>query len=539
MRKVELIPAALAVAGMLACGGPAPSPSGPTLQPAPGSIQPLQKIYTEHLGQLTNTALNPLEPLGFTGTDLGMSFEREGRIIFLFGDSRALDPADQDDDSIAWIDIGPSPGETRSMPKLTWFQRPNGLFLPVLIPTVNLKALQVPVEGLPMGSRTYVFAASGLDPTHYLVLAHTEGFAFDSLVFDNRQVSDRFLNFSAIAEPGVIWFIGSTPYHRSAIYLAKVAPEQLTDRSAWQYYRGHSNGTPVFGSSEAEARPIVNVGCVGELSVRQFSSLGYLMIYSCDQPRGVFLRVAHDPVGPWSAPTTIFDPFLAGDQGYGYFLHQQESVAGFDDGLTEPGYQETAGFEYGSYLVPQWTVNEAAGVYSIVYTLSSWNPYEVHLMRTIIAEPGVTASPPPPRGQGLPPATLTNGDFATGDLQGWQSSGDPFTLIQGTDGHWRLTTYVQPQGDGVVGQLWQDFTLDSTTRELRFSVSGGDATVKLMHGDEVVRASRGRRTNSTETPVRWYLSEFRGETLRLLIEDDLTEGWGFVTTSGFQFVREP
>jgi hypothetical protein len=39
--------------------------------------------------------------------------------------------------------------------------------------------------------------------------------------------------------------------------------------------------------------------------------------------------------------------------------------------------------------------------------------------------------------------------------------------------------------------------------------------------------------------VRWFLSEFRGETLRLLIEDDLTGPWGFVTTTGFQFVREP
>ena len=128
MRKVELIPAALAVVGMLACGGAKAPPVAEVLGPAPGSIQPLQKIYTEHLGQLTNTALNPLAPLGFTGTDLGMSFEREGRIIFLFGDSRALDPADQDDDSIAWIDIGPSPVETRSMPKLSWFQSPTASF---------------------------------------------------------------------------------------------------------------------------------------------------------------------------------------------------------------------------------------------------------------------------------------------------------------------------------------------------------------------------------------------------------------------------
>jgi len=102
MRKVATITLALALVGTAACGGPsAPPLSANILQPAPGSIQPLQKIYTEHLGQLTNSALNPLEPLGFTGTDLGVSFERDGRIIFLFGDSRALDPAEVNDDSIA------------------------------------------------------------------------------------------------------------------------------------------------------------------------------------------------------------------------------------------------------------------------------------------------------------------------------------------------------------------------------------------------------------------------------------------------------
>jgi len=537
MRKLTIIAVAVALAGMVACGGAKAPPVAEVLGPAPGSIQPLQKIYTEHLGQLTNTALNPLAPLGFTGTDLGMSFEREGRIIFLFGDSRALDPADQDDDSIAWIDIGPSPVETRSMPKLTWFQRPNGLFLPVLIPSVDMKTFNVPVDGVPLGTTTYLFAAAGFMTSS--VLAHTQDLDFDSLVLDHQVPGGWFLNISTIVEPDAIWIFGSGPYRASAVYLAKVAPERLADRAAWLYYRGYSNGAPVFGASPSDARPVVEASCVGELSVRKIPALGYLMAYNCGQPRGVLLHLAHDPTGPWSPSTTIFDPLLAADQGFGYFMHQATSTVGYDDGLTEPGRDEERGGAYGPYLVPQWTVNEAAGVYSLVYTLSSWNPYEVHLMRTIVAEPGVTASPPPPRGQGFPPATLTNGDFATGSLLGWQGSGGPFALVQGSDGHWRLTTYVQPQGEGVVGRLWQDFTLDSTTRELRFSVSGGDAVVKLLHGDEVVRTTRGRRTNSPETPVRWFLSEFSGEYLRLLIEDDLTAPWGFVTTTGFEFVREP
>ena len=88
--------------------------------------------------------------------------------------------------------------------------------------------------------------------------------------------------------------------------------------------------------------------------------------------------------------------------------------------------------------------------------------------------------------------------------------------------------------DATVGKLWQDFTVDSTTSELRFAVHGGDARVVLMRGNEIVRATRARRTNDTATPVVWTLSRFRGQTLRLMIEDSLTSAWGFITTTGFE-----
>ena len=151
----------------------------------------------------------------------------------------------------------------------------------------------------------------------------------------------------------------------------------------------------------------------------------------------------------------------------------------------------------------------------------------------------MAASPPPPKGVGLPPAALANGDFSTGDLQGWQSSGDSFAVFQGTDSRWRLTTYVPPNGDAVVGALWQEFVVDAKTHELRFGVSGGDATVRLYRGNEVVRTSRGRRDNSVETPVHWLLDDLHGETVRLAIEDRSTGAWGFVTTTGFEFIRDP
>jgi hypothetical protein len=194
-------------------------------------------------------------------------------------------------------------------------------------------------------------------------------------------------------------------------------------------------------------------------------------------------------------------------------------------------------------MIPQWTTLDSPGVFSIVYALSSWNPYKVHLIHTILAQPGVTASPPPPKGTGLPKATLVNGNFATGDLSGWQTSGDLF-LLQAAGGAWQLTTNVPSEGGPAVeGAMWQDFTVDAKTHELDFAVSGGnntDASVSvellLLATGDVVRASRGPGSN-TPRQVRWLLDDLHGQTVRLLIQDQ--SPIDYLTTTGFTYVQDP
>jgi hypothetical protein len=50
----------------------------------------------------------------------------------------------------------------------------------------------------------------------------------------------------------------------------------------------------------------------------------------------------------------------------------------------------------------------------------------------------------------------------------------------------------------------------------------------------VVRRSRGRRDNDVETEVRWQLAGLRGETVRVVIVDDLAGAWGFVGAGAFE-----
>lgn len=507
-----------------------------------GSPPALTKLYTEHLGQLTGTVRNPLRPLGMNGTDLGVSFARDGKVVFLFGDSWTTDryKAHWNDDSVAFTAPTPLP-DSGKLPRLSWLAS-GGRFESIRVPTIDLGEMNVPVEAVVVGAKTYLFFSSGWSSkTHdhsRSIVAHASGLALHRLTLDHSVASKKFINVSVVVERGRAWIFGSGRYRKSGVYLARVPSGQIATRAAWRYYRGFTGGAPQFGPGETTATPLVDASCVGELSVRRHPSRPlYFMAYNCNKPRGIHLRVASRPAGPWSAPILIFDPATSADRGYEHFMHAKESVVGHDDGLSEPGREDRWGGEYGPYLAPQWFRSTASGLHQIVYTLSSWNPYQVHLMRTTLGEPGASYSPPR-RGVGLPAATLKNGDFSR-QLSGWDKSGDGFGVYRGSDGKRRLTTHVLPKGDRVVGKLWQDFTVDGTTHVLSFYIHGGDALVELirLRTGDVVRTSRGRRRNSPETYVRWHLEEYRGEKMRVLIDDQLTGAWGFVGVRDFAFGR--
>jgi hypothetical protein len=153
----------------------------------------------------------------------------------------------------------------------------------------------------------------------------------------------------------------------------------------------------------------------------------------------------------------------------------------------------------------------------------------------VLVPPG-TSYTPPVRGEGLPPTHLVNGDFATYNMSGWTTIGDgaSFGVFTGSDGQPRMTTYTVAKGDAAVGAIFQDFTVDANTSELRFKLHGGDGTISLYRGGELLRRSQGRRTNDVETQVIWKLEEYRGDTLRIVVADASTSPWGFVGMSGIE-----
>lgn len=486
-------------------------------------------ISTADLGCFTPPGV--LAAVGLAGTDLGVAFPLGDRVAFLFGDSWTPDRRDQDADSVAFTPRALPPA---GLPALTWLTREGGRFHGLAPKGLQLGGMNVPVEGIVVGDRVHVFFSDGWDPRRgrhsHSVCATARGVELHRLEVAHRAPTDRFVNVSIVRDGDTCWIFGTGDYRKSDVFLARVASRDLADREAWRYW-------PDFTADESKAQPIVTGAAFGELSVRRVpGSELWWMTMNAPAPRGVHLRIAAAPAGPWSERAVIFDP--GRDRGYGHFMHQKSSVVGFDDGVSEAGREEEWGGEYGPYLVPEWCATPAKGVVDLVYTLSTWNPYAVRLLRSRVVLPGIEWQEPaatsPPIVAARPPRNL---GFANGSLEGWRQEGDRFATARRDDGSWFVCTYVAPGGDAVKGRIWQEFTVPPAAKELRGFVWGGSETVELWRGDERVRCTRGRRTNDRETPLRWNLEALRGARVRLQIADESVAPWGFVSVRGLDLVE--
>jgi hypothetical protein len=524
--------------------------------PPPDEARPpsaLRKLWTEPLGQLVSAAgaglPNDLGAIGIAGTDLGSSFEApDGALVFLFGDSMIEGIATDVPgaaDALAFTSAGTV--DRFLMPRLSFAT--NGPHLtPLRVAGASHGPMEVPVEGVAAGDRSYQFFASDWhdDTKRYgqSVIAHMVGHDAAHLVADSSSPSDKFINVSVIVEGNDAFVFGAgNPYRQSPVYLARAPLDRLPDRGTWLYFRGTRFGAPVFEREESSAVPIVDTPCMGELSVRrQPGSPLYLMTYHCEHgDPGYLLRTATTPWGLWSQPERIFDVSPT-DGGYGVTMHCHiagRPVGGkpdpqgvpFDDGLADAAHVDgqPGGGWYAPYMISRWSRPLGDGAHALVYTHSSWNPYKVSLMRTILAPPGVSLARPDP-GQGVPRASFP-------PLESWPGTGAPFLFFDRNGRHCVTTYNASAGGDAVTGAIWYDFRVDSDLAALRFFIHGGHASVKLIHRGGVVRESRGVDTNDFDQEVRWFLGPYTGEWVRIQIEDGRTDPWGFISVSAMQRVN--
>jgi hypothetical protein len=521
----------------------------------------LRRGYTEYLGSFSNNPVQHQAAVGMIGTDLGVAFEAaDGQLAFLFGDSWTPGGVRQDQDSIAttrqhFVD--------RWTPAaISWATNGSGQFASMDLPSINGGGMNVPLDGIALFGKNYVFFNSGWHtfcgasscPGAHGMLALGVMDGTNPATLQSRFVmqTQRFTNVSVSLIGEYVYIYGAAdPYRYGAVYLARVLPQEIERPERWEYYRGVRNGIPIFGPGEGTAVPLFSAGLnwsdqmiplesrpsrngIGEFSVRMHNGDKMIMTYnapdSAPQGRGIYMRTAQAPWGPWSAAELLLS---AGDI-YGRWQHQKPGDVHYDDGLGEYNRRDEWGGEYGPYLVPRWFDHFAQNEFGLVYTLSSWNPYQSHLIRSLVTTDG-HAVDRPDRGQNWPKAVLTNGDFATGDTRGWVQVGGPFPIFRGGDGRNRVTTFGA-SGDATMGRLYQDVNIDADTTTIRFKIHGGRSQVKLIrtYNMEAVRAVHALNDNANEIEVRWDVRDYQGETMRIQIEDQEGGPWGFIGAGLFE-----
>lgn len=381
---------------------PATATAAPTSPPVPsptverkvsyvrGSSQKICQITGDLDREKNQPTLNQtLTRFGVAGTDLGFSFEHDGKIFFLFGDTlgRGKFPAS---DSIAFS----SDTNPEDCLALEFVVGPDKNFLSPTLPGISLGGFEVPSGGLSANGKMYVF----------LTTEHTEqktmGRALLARSADNARSfqfvadisRDKFINLTPVVInadlPGVpqnqgqgvlLW--GSGDYRKSDPYLAYAPLNQFEDRKEWRFFTGMQAGSPRWSADESAAVSLFRQPCIGELSVTWNQFLRkWLMLYNCNQPRGINFRVADQPWGPWSATQTLFDP--QDDNGFCHFIHLSWEIRKCDE-IGDRGQENENGSPYAPHVISRFTTGNANQT-TLYYVMSTWKPYQVVLMKSIL-----------------------------------------------------------------------------------------------------------------------------------------------------------
>jgi|GEM_PF-623353 len=357
---------------------------------------------------------------GIYGTDLGVSFLHDGKLYFLFGDTNRtkgkpglpatampgedFNEAITDYDSIAYTTSDHAYEGIKLLfnsdfPHLDYVDQMTG---------------EHPIEGISIGEYMYVFFTTDLFPESFLsparsILARSNdgGIHFGKPLY--TLSTDKFIHVSAqvidnhvlqglpekAGEGLLIW--GTGEHRKSDIYLAYISLAEINNRSSLRFFSGIADGEeedhlqPIWTSDESMAKPLFPTGCAAEISVRwNYYLEKWIMLYNCElcNTRGVIIRLADTPWGPWSEPKIIFDP----EDGYGKFIHEPGK-----DNLNDPTRDglEDKGHEYGPYQMAPYSTGIKGRYTKIYFTMSTWNPYQVMQMSAIILSKEEERDPQP------------------------------------------------------------------------------------------------------------------------------------------------
>jgi hypothetical protein len=363
-----------------------------------GSSQKIEQLVGDYDRELVQATANLTETnYQIWGTDLGIPFEHKGKTYIVFGDVPGNLGFGSDRDPIAYTeDSNPNDGID-----LTFLTQSPGLYQPVTIPGISQGAFEVPLDGISKDDVMYLYHSTDQMKRSVLARSMDDGVSFE-LVEDTISVT-YFINISVNKvermhypdlpgnfEQGIV-VLGSGDYRNSAIYMYCQAEDSIAYKESIYYFSGYEGQEPQWSKNEMDAIPVIDIDCAGELSSAYNAHLEkWLVLYNCDDPRGIQLRTADMPWGPYSDAEVIFEPWA--DEGYCHFIHTSW-VHSVCDSVHDPGRAYEWGGEYGPYMFKELSTRVDSFV-TIYYTLSTWNPYTSVLMKSTLVKPDLVAAIP-------------------------------------------------------------------------------------------------------------------------------------------------
>jgi hypothetical protein len=385
------------------------------------------------------TASQTVTRFHILGNGLGYSFEDQGKLIFLFGDTvsentnlwnyHAADP-------LAW-----STNTDGESPLLLNFFTNNPItnalaqFTPLFVQPADIKMGpdDVPNAGISLSNGVFLICNTRSDVTNTNIPPQTNDEAVlvtfneaalwsstntyaTNFFTTNRVVSmlnsnldgkspvqGRFINVSLHEFGTNVMMFGTGEYRSGDVFLCMIPTANVVSGTGTLYFAGLTNGQPTWNSAESNCVPVVqdnptngpawpnDNGTVGNVSVIYPPALGlWLMTYDggrstntkTNHTTGIYFSFAQQPWGPWSAPQLIFNKFRDGADGV--FIHDPGLTN--NDGLDGPTIgnndpTNTFGGEFAPIMIERFTriTNSTLFIY---YTLSTWNPYAVVKMRS-------------------------------------------------------------------------------------------------------------------------------------------------------------
>lgn len=212
-------------------------------------------------------------------------------------------------------------------------------------------------------------------PSPTAVPAYQILYAVDERFDDRGPLHGDFINVAAEPHGDYVYLFGTGAYRESSVRLARKRLDALASPGGFELFDASTR----TWSQTSRGEPVIAPAGYGETSVRYLASIDRWMFLAEELTAShnqIVARFADRPEGPWGEPIVVHD------MADGAF--RARYCCAPENSCTSPQFMNCSrtGF-YGTYLLPQ--AKRDGDRFSVAYTMSSFDPYNVALFQATFA----------------------------------------------------------------------------------------------------------------------------------------------------------